>query len=96
MHEAQHIATERQRLAARPSATARGYGSTWRKLRADYISTHPMCETPGCLSRAALVDHIIPMRFGGSNDLSNLQSLCERCHQSKSRREQARDRAVML
>lgn len=34
-----------------------------------------------------VVDHVVPRRFGGSNDLSNLQTLCETCNKRKQRDE---------
>ncbi len=30
------------------------------------------------------VDHIIPLAQGGTNDLSNLQTLCAKCNREKS------------
>jgi 5-methylcytosine-specific restriction endonuclease McrA len=34
---------------------------------------------PGCRRRASIADHIISRREGGSDDKSNLRSLCVAC-----------------
>ncbi|WP_143557744.1 HNH endonuclease, partial [Snodgrassella communis] len=36
------------------------------------------------------VDHIVNIAAGGTDELSNLQTLCRSCHQLKTRRESAR------
>ena len=33
------------------------------------------------------VDHLVPLFDGGSNDYTNLQALCVKCHKTKSMRE---------
>jgi 5-methylcytosine-specific restriction protein A len=35
------------------------------------------------------VDHIVPLRAGGTDALDNLQTLCLRCHAAKTRQEMA-------
>jgi len=59
------------------------YGRSWKRIRDKYAREHPLCER--CLSegRATLmqeVHHIIPVSQGGTNDPSNLMSLCQSCH----------------
>ena len=59
------------------------YGSEWRKVRKRYVRLHPLCEE--CLKHDRLVPveevhHILPLADGGTNDFSNLMSLCKSCH----------------
>ncbi len=58
----------------RGTAAQRGYGARWRKLRTMYIRQHPACVM--CGKPATDIDHILPKRRGGTDDPSNLQSLC--------------------
>jgi len=63
----------------------------WRSLRNYYRQMNPLCELcekEGYIIPAQCVDHIKPMRFGGSKtSLDNLQSLCNSCHATKTGRE---------
>jgi 5-methylcytosine-specific restriction enzyme A len=63
------------------------YNTTqWRKYRRAYLAMHPLCVECGRV--AEVVDHIEPVRFGGSfYDSDNHQAMCHRCHNSKSGRE---------
>ena len=59
------------------------YGSQWRKIRALYINTHPLCEEwlkHGRTTPVEQVHHIVPLAEGGTHDFSNLMSLCGSCH----------------
>ena len=59
------------------------YGRAWKKIRDRYIKAHPLCEEcqkDGRLTPAEEVHHIIPLSKGGSNEYSNLMSLCKSCH----------------
>ena len=62
----------------------------WRKTRNIYIQSNPLCERcmlQGETRKADVVDHIIPIKIDWQRklDMSNLQSLCNRCHAVKTR-----------
>jgi len=66
----------------------------WKLLRRQKLAKDPLCEQckrEGRLTPATVVDHIVPMKEGGAClDIKNLQSLCKRCHDSKTAREDGR------
>ena len=60
------------------------YGKEWRKIRNRYASAHPLCEMclkEGRCTPVAIVHHIVPIDRGGTNDESNLMSLCFSHHE---------------
>jgi 5-methylcytosine-specific restriction protein A len=70
--------------AGRPSATQRGYGADWRKTRALALERDGhRCTHCGSTERLN-VDHIVARAKGGTDDLTNLRTLCHRCHASKT------------
>lgn len=59
------------------------YGHEWKRIRENYIKVHPLCEM--CLREEKYtpvneVHHILPISKGGTNDRSNLMSVCRSCH----------------
>tara|TARA_R100000654_G_scaffold21267_5_gene42921 strand:+ start:12043 stop:12384 length:342 start_codon:yes stop_codon:yes gene_type:complete len=62
--------------------------SRWRKMRDNYIMQNPICiicKKNNRIRKADVVDHIIEVADGGNMwELSNLQSLCDPCHRSKT------------
>lgn len=81
----------------RGSRHDRGYGSKWDRIRERILQRDAgLCQQ--CLREgrihhvagkkfAAHVDHIKPKSQGGSDDDSNLETLCRSCHQDKTDRE---------
>lgn len=68
----------------RESSSKRGYDFLWSKVRAKYLSTHPLCErceANNITTLATLVHHIKRIRDGGDRlRYDNLMSLCVKCH----------------
>ena len=46
------------------------------------------CRVCGRVSTALEVDHIVPLYLGGAESDENRQSLCPRCHDKKTEREE--------
>ena len=68
--------------------------SEWKKLR-DYVRRkNPLCAEclrNGIITEGDLVDHIVPIEEGGAKlDISNLQVLCNSCHNKKHGAEKSR------
>jgi 5-methylcytosine-specific restriction endonuclease McrA len=63
----------------------------WKQIRAAYLAANPFCECDehkGKKVKAEMVDHIKPIKQGGSRtDWANLQALTNKCHFAKSARD---------
>lgn len=82
---------------ARGTSAERGYDSVWRRLRRMFLLANPLCRfcwDKGLTVEATAVDHIKSVREAPELRLvwSNLQSLCDHCHNSVRQREQAAER----
>jgi 5-methylcytosine-specific restriction enzyme A len=81
----------------RGTASERGYGSAWKKLR-DIVMRRDCglcqtCKQAGRITVAVQVDHIVPKAEGGTDAEDNLQAICKACHTSKTAAEAAKGRA---
>lgn len=72
-------------MAKQSALRSNGSTTQWRKLREVVIKrdggTCQACGQPG-----EHVDHVVPRRLGGTDELSNLQLLCKQCNLSKGGR----------
>lgn len=70
--------------------------SRWRKLRKMFIQQNPLCVwcvEEGKTMAGDVVDHITPIKEGGSEtDWNNLQTMCHHHHNQKSAWESKRNR----
>ena len=78
----------------RPSRHARGYGTAWDRLRLTILKRDrhlcQPCNANGRTSAATSVDHITPKAKGGTDDPTNLQSICSECREAKDAADRGR------
>ena len=70
-------------------------GRAGQRERQQVLDEEPFCRE--CLKQGKqvasdVVDHIIPLAWGGSDDRGNKQGLCDPCHDAKSAAERAEER----
>ena len=72
-------------MSKQSALSSNGSTARWRKIREMVIrrdqSTCQLCGMEG-----NHVDHIVPRRLGGTDELNNLQLLCSNCNLSKGGR----------
>jgi 5-methylcytosine-specific restriction protein A len=80
--------------AHRPAANRWAYSGRWSEVRLLVLQRdHYACQLaiPGlCIGRASQVDHVIQPEAGGTNDPSNLRSVCRPCHARRTGQQGAR------
>tara|TARA_B100001063_G_scaffold247320_1_gene292610 strand:+ start:5318 stop:5635 length:318 start_codon:yes stop_codon:yes gene_type:complete len=73
----------------------RGYGRDWELIRKQALKRDAYlcqsCRATGKYIKATTVDHIKAKEHGGTDAMSNLQSLCDSCHKAKTARERHAD-----
>jgi 5-methylcytosine-specific restriction protein A len=87
------VAHPRKSWSKREDADKRITGRRLQAMRKRLFEEHPLCvecERQGRISAATRRDHIKPLAEGGSDDDTNIQGLCERCHDIKSEAERLR------
>jgi 5-methylcytosine-specific restriction protein A len=76
------------------TTTQRGYGWQWQKLRQRIIDRDlglcQPCKRKDRVTAFHAVDHIVPKAKGGTEDESNLECICKRCHKAKTAREDSK------
>jgi len=81
----------------RGSRHERGYGWAWTKLRKRILERDgglcQPCLREDRITLATAVDHIVSKSEGGTDDESNLQAICNDCHDAKTALESARGRS---
>jgi 5-methylcytosine-specific restriction protein A len=80
-HERKRRQAEDQR---RGTASQRGYGAGWRRLRQEVLERDGY-RCRGCGAAATTVDHVIPRVRGGRATFENLVASCNDCNYGRGR-----------
>jgi 5-methylcytosine-specific restriction endonuclease McrA len=75
-----------------PSSLDRVPTSVRRKVRERDGDRCRLCGCPRSGAVKLAVDHVLPVSRGGTHDVTNLVTLCERCYWAKTRAEAKRRR----
>lgn len=70
-------------------------GRKGQRIRRRVLEEEPLCRmclAEGRTSASVVVDHVVPLSQGGSDDRANKQGLCDPCHDAKTQREAAEGR----
>lgn len=83
----------RQDWAKKADAPKRMTGRKLQEARARLFNENPLCVECirlGLVRLATQRDHVVPLNEGGADDDSNVQGLCDDCHEAKSLGERLR------
>ncbi len=88
-HKAQRQQADKDYDRNRGSASARGYGKRWQRVRKMFLSRSPVCvrcEREGRIVPATEVHHIKDRRIFSelAYSMDNLEALCKPCHSQQS------------
>jgi 5-methylcytosine-specific restriction endonuclease McrA len=78
---------KQQRAKQGGSHALRDRTAAYRRLRERLLSDEPLCRyclSTGFIRGATVVDHVIALALGGSNDPENLAPACTDCNDAKS------------
>lgn len=78
------------KTSPRTASSGRTNTAHWKQQRAKALQRdNHQCQIrgPRCTVTATQVDHILPVHLGGTDDLSNLASVCKPDHDAKTARE---------
>ena len=77
----------------RSNPPARMRGRKLQRAREQLFDRSPLCvlcQAQGRIRMATIRDHVIPLEEGGRDDDTNVQAICEPCHDTKTKAEATR------